>query len=371
MAQGGRRGVGDSDVLIRDDELCLEGLRMPYETGLSYDDVLLVPQRSPVDSRSDVDLSTELADGLELAVPVTTAAMDSVTETAMARAVAQRGGLGVVHRFLSVDRQAEMVASVADEGLDVAAAVGIAEDYVERARALVEAGVDMVVLDVAHGHMERTIEATAELAEAFPETPLCSGNVVTRQGVEDLAAAGADCIKVGVGPGSHCTTREVTGFGVPQFTAVERCSAEARKHDVTVIADGGIRTSGDAVKALLGGADAVMMGGFFAGCEEAPGEVVEVDGKEYKRSRGMSTAAAAEDREDKDADIEADEGVESLTEYTGPVAPRLDEFAAGIRSGFSYAGAHDLQTARENAEFMEVNETTKGRNGAHGFGNDV
>ncbi|MFT4884060.1 MAG: IMP dehydrogenase [Natronomonas sp.] len=332
---------------------------------------MLVPQRSPIDSRDDVDLSTELAEGLELAVPVTTAAMDTVTETEMARAIAQRGGLGVIHRFLSVDRQAEMVESVADEGLDVAGAVGIAENYVKRARALVDAGASMLVLDVAHGHMERTIEATAELTEAFPETPLCSGNVVTRDGVEDLAAAGADCIKVGVGPGSHCTTREVTGFGVPQFTAVERCADEARKHDVTTIADGGIRTSGDAVKALLGGADAVMMGGFFAGCEEAPGEIVEVDGTEYKRSRGMSTAAAAEDREDKDADIDADEGVESLTEYSGPVGPRLQEFTAGIRSGFSYAGAHDLETARENAEFMKVNGTTKGRNGAHGFGNDV
>ncbi|MEF8915812.1 guanosine monophosphate reductase, partial [Natronomonas sp.] len=344
---------------------------MPYETGLSYDDVLLVPQRSPVDSRDDIDLSTELANGLELAIPVTTAAMDSVTEAEMARAVAQRGGLGVVHRFLSVERQADMVESVADDGLTVAAAVGIAEDYVERARAIVDAGADMIVLDVAHGHMERTIEATAELAEAFPETPICSGNVVTREGVEDLAAAGADCIKVGVGPGSHCTTREVTGFGMPQFTAVERCTSEAQNHDVTVIADGGIRTSGDAVKALLGGADAVMMGGFFAGCDEAPGEIVEFDGTEYKRTRGMSTAAAAEDREDKDVDIEADEGVESLTEYAGPVGPRLREFTAGIRSGFSYAGAHDLATARENAEFVEVNATTNGRNGAHGFGNDV
>ena len=339
---------------------------MPYETGLSYDDVLLVPQRSPVDSRSDVDLSTEVADGLELSVPVLTAAMDTVTEAEMARAVAGVGGLGVVHRFLTVDEQAEMVRTVAEEGLAASGAVGIAEDYHARAEALVDAGADLLVLDVAHGHMERTLEATADLASAFPETPLCAGNVVTREGVADLAAAGADCVKDGVGPGSHCTTREVTGFGVPPFTAVERCADAAREQGVTTVADGGVRSSGDAVKALLAGADAVMMGGFFAGCEEAPGEVVEVDGERYKRSRGMSTAAAAEAREDKDGDVPADEGVEALTEYTGPVAPRLEEFAAGIRSGFSYAGAHDLETARENAEFMEVRETTKGRNGAHG-----
>jgi guanosine monophosphate reductase len=340
---------------------------MSYETGLSYDDVLLVPQRSPVDSRADVDLSTELAEGLELSVPVTTAAMDTVTEGEMAGAVADSGGLGVVHRFLTIDSQAEMVHDVAAEGADVAGAVGIAEDYFRRAEALVDAGAAALVVDVAHGHMERTLEATERLAERFPETPLCVGNVVTRDGVADLAAAGADCVKVGVGPGSHCTTRQVTGFGVPQFTAVQRCADEAADHGVTVVADGGIQSSGDAVKALLAGADAVMMGGFFAGCEEAPGDVVEIDGQQYKRSRGMSTAAAAEDRDDKDSHVDADEGVEAVTEYTGPVAPLLEEFLAGIRSGLSYAGAHDLEAARENARFIEVKETTKGRNGAHGF----
>ena len=340
---------------------------MPYETGLSYDDVLAVPQRSPVDSRDDVDLSTELADGLELSVPVATAAMDTVTEAEMAHAVAEAGGLGVVHRFLPIGEQARMVGDVAAEGLPVAGAVGIAEPHLDRAGALVEAGANALVLDVAHGHMDSATEATAELAETFPETPVCAGNVATEAGVADLAAAGADCVKVGVGPGSHCTTREVTGFGVPQFTAVERCSTVARERGVATIADGGIRRSGDAVKALLAGADAVMMGGFFAGCAESPGEVIESDGRRYKRSRGMATAAAAEDREDKAGGVEAEEGVEAVTEYKGPVGPRLAEFAAGLRSGLSYAGAHDLETARENAEFIEVRSTTERRNGAHGF----
>ena len=340
---------------------------MPYETGLSYDDVLLVPQRSPVDSREEVDLSTTLADGVELGVPVTAAAMDTVTEASMAAAVAEAGGLGVVHRFLTADEQAAMVREVVAEGLPVAGAVGIAEQYVDRAAALVEAGACMVVVDVAHGHMERTLSATERLADLFPDVPVCAGNVVTREAVADLAAAGADCIKVGVGPGSHCTTREVTGFGVPQFTAVERCAAAADEHGVKTIADGGVQSSGDAVKALLAGADAVMMGGFFAGCDEAPGEVIEIDGERYKRSRGMSTAAAAEDRGDKAADVDADEGVEAVTGYVGPVAPHLEEFAAGIRSGLSYAGAHDLSTARENAEFVQVEATTTYRSGAHGF----
>ncbi len=360
--------AGEStDALIYRGLLRWKGLCMPYETGLSYDDVLLVPQRSPVDSRDDVDLTTELADGLSLSVPVVTAAMDTVTEAEMARAVGEAGGLGVVHRFLPIDEQAQMVRTVTDAGVPATGAVGIAEQYEARAAALVDADASLLVLDVAHGHMERTIEATETLSDRFPETPICAGNVATEAGVEDLAAAGADCVKVGVGPGSHCTTREVTGFGVPQFTAVDRCAAAARGRDVRTIADGGIRTSGDAVKALLAGADAVMMGGFFAGTDESPGEIVEIDGGRYKRSRGMSTAAAAEDREDKDGGVAAEEGVEAVTEYTGGVGPRLDEFVAGIRSGLSYAGAHDFETARKKAEFMQVKGTTKGRNGAHGF----
>ncbi len=340
---------------------------MPYDTGLSYDDVLLVPQRSPVRSREDVDLTTTLADGVTLSIPILSAAMDTVTETGMAAAIGEAGGLGVIHRFLTIDEQATMVQEVTGAGVPVAAAVGIAEAHVDRADALVDAGVSMLVVDVAHGHMDRALTAATELAETFPETPLCAGNVATAEGVADLASSGIDCVKVGVGPGSHCTTREVTGFGVPQFTAVERCAAAARDHDVTVIADGGIQTSGDAVKALLVGADAVMMGGFFAGCAESPGETIEIEGTRYKRSRGMATAAAAEDRDDKPVDIEAPEGVEAVTKYVGPVQPRLHEFVAGIRSGCSYAGALDLSSARENAEFMEVNETTRHRNGPHGF----
>lgn len=339
---------------------------MPYDMGLSYDDVLLVPRRSPVNSRSEVDLSTELAVGVELELPITSAAMDTVTEVEMARTLSEHGGLGVLHRFLPVDEQAAMVREVVESGERTAAAVGIAEEYHERAAALVDAGAAMIVVDVAHGHMDRAIDAIADLAETFPETPLGAGNVATREGVADLAAAGADCVKIGVGPGSHCTTREVTGFGVPQLTAVDRCADAAREHEVTTIADGGIRTSGDAVKALLAGADAVMMGGFFAGAEESPAPLVEVDGTLYKRSRGMSTAAAAEDREDKDIDVEADEGVEALSEYEGPVGPLIEEFAAGMRSGLSYAGAYDLETARENAEFIRVSGGAKERAGPHG-----
>jgi len=334
-------------------------------TGLSYGDVLLVPKRSAVDSRSDVDLSTTLTPNVELENPLVSAAMDTVTESELAIELSRAGGIGVLHRFLEPDEQAAQVERVVEEGEQVGAAVGIDEDYVARSEALVEAGVDALVVDVAHGHMERSLDAVAALAETFPDTDLVAGNVATPAGVEDLAAAGADCVKVGIGPGSHCTTRKVAGAGVPQLTAVDDCADAADEAGVTICADGGIRTSGDAVKALMAGADTVMLGSLFAGTAEAPGATVEVDGDRYKRARGMATTAAAEKRDDKEENVAADEGVESLTPYKGPVADVVSEFCAGIRSGLSYCGGHTITGARENAEFVRVAASAKEREGYH------
>jgi IMP dehydrogenase len=334
-------------------------------TGLSYGDVLLVPNRSPVDSRSDVDLSTRFTPSVELATPLVSAAMDTVTEAELAAELSRAGGLGVLHRFLTPAEQADQVAEVTAAGEQVAAAVGIDEDYLDRCEKLVAAGVDALVVDVAHGHLERTLDAVAAIDEAFPDTDLVAGNVATPDGVEDLAAAGADCVKVGIGPGSHCTTRKVAGAGVPQLTAVDDCADAAAGLDVTICADGGIRTSGDAVKALMAGADTVMLGSLFAGTAEAPGAVVEVDGDRYKRSRGMATTAAADERDDKDVDVGADEGVEGLTPYKGPVADVAAEFCAGVRSGLSYCGGHTISNAREKAQFIRVAQDAKGREGFH------
>ena len=334
-------------------------------TGLSYGDVLLVPQRSPVDSRSDVDLSTRFTPGIELETPLVSAAMDTVTEAELAIELSRAGGLGVLHRFLTVDEQAAQVERAAAAGERVAAAVGINEDYAARSDALVAAGADALVVDVAHGHLDRTIAVVEEIADAFPETDLVAGNVATPAGVADLAAAGADCVKVGIGPGSHCTTRKVAGAGVPQLTAVDDCATAAEDLDATVCADGGIRTSGDAVKALMAGADTVMLGSLFAGTREAPGAVVEVDGTRYKRSRGMATTAAAEDRDDKGADVGADEGVEAMTPFKGPVATVAEEFCQGIRSGLSYCGGHTVERARAKAEFIRVAPGAKEREGFH------
>lgn len=334
-------------------------------TGLSYGDVLLVPQRSPVGSRTDVDLTTRLTPAIELDTPLVSAAMDTVTSAELARRLGDSGGVGTIHRFFTVEEQAEAVATAAADGVPVTAAVGIDEDYLGRTEALLEAGAAAVVVDVAHGHLERTLDAVADIRAEFPDAELVAGNVATPSGVEDLHAAGADCVKVGIGPGSHCTTRKVAGAGVPQLTAIDDCADAAADLGVTVCADGGIRTSGDAVKALMAGADTVMMGSLFAGTEEAPGDVVEVDGVKYKRSRGMATTAAAEERSDKEENVTADEGVEGLTPYKGPVVEVAEEFCAGIRSGLSYCGGHTIPDARENAEFIRVAGSAKEREGAH------
>ncbi|AAV44861.1 MULTISPECIES: guanosine monophosphate reductase [Haloarcula] len=334
-------------------------------TGLSYGDVLLVPKRSPVDSRSDIDLSTPLTPTVELDTPLVSAAMDTVTEAELAIELGQSGGFGVLHRFLTPEEQAEQVEQVTEAGEQVGAAVGINEDYVARSAAVITAGVDALVVDVAHGHLNRALDAVETLADEFPDADIIAGNVATPAGVEDLAAAGADCVKVGIGPGSHCTTRKVAGAGVPQLTAVDDCATAAEDLDVTICADGGIRTSGDAVKALMAGADTVMLGSLFAGTEEAPGVVVEVDGTRYKRSRGMATTAAAEDRDDKQNNVSADEGVEALTPYKGSVAAVAEEFCAGIRSGLSYCGGHTIAAARDKAEFIRVAQSAKEREGFH------
>lgn len=335
--------------------------------GLSYGDVLLVPQRSPVDSRDDVDLGTRIADDLPLATPLLSAPMDTVTESDTAVALAEHGGFGTIHRFTDIDTQAAEVRTASAAGASVGAAVGIAEDYHDRATSVLEAGADCLVVDVAHGHLDRCLDAVEDLTDSLPDVPLVAGNVATRAGVRDLAARGVDCVKVGIGPGSHCTTRKVAGAGVPQLTAVDACASAAREAGVYTIADGGIRSSGDAVKALMAGADAVMMGRLFAGTEEAPGEIVEVDGTRYKVSRGMATTAANEARDDKaaDATTAADEGVEALTEYKGPLGAVVEEFTAGMRSGLSYCGGHTIEAARDRAEFIRVAASAREREGAH------
>ncbi|MCB0193260.1 MAG: IMP dehydrogenase [Anaerolineae bacterium] len=463
--------------------------------GLTFDDVLLVPKRSSIASRQDPDTSTCLTSTIKLQVPIISANMDTVTEAPMAIAMARAGGVGIIHRFMSVEDQVRQVRrvkraegfiveqpyAIADGAtigkarqlmkrrevgglvvtdsdgdliglitqrdillapddsalvgtvmtppnqiisvppdislpeartilhenrleklpiinkgghlvglitaqdivkyeqhpdatkdskgrLRVGAAIGVKSIDVTRAAALVEAGVDVLVIDIAHGHADHCIDILKELRDNFSEVQLIAGNVASHDGARDLAEAGADAIKVGVGPGSICTTRIVTGFGVPQLTAimdsVEGVADTGR--DIPIIADGGIKTSGDLVKALAAGASTVMIGSLFAGCEESPGSTVIRNGQKFKVVRGMASLGAAmgrkavEQTKDESAESQADwdkvvpEGVEAVVPYRGRVDEMLYQLVGGLRSGLSYGGAYTIRQLQENAEFIEI-----------------
>ena len=329
-------------------------------TGLTFDDVLLVPKRSSVRSRQDVSLETRLTSEITIGIPVLAANMDTVCEEDMALAMARLGGVGIIHRFLPVDAQSNMVKAVKDESSDyvVGAAIGTDHDGLERAKALVAAGCDVLVLDIAHGHAEHALAACERFKVALPDAQLIAGNVATREGAEDLVEAGADAIKVGVGPGGVCTTRLVAGVGVPQLTAISDVAGVG----VPVIADGGIKTSGDIAKAIAAGADTVMIGSMFAGTKESPGEVESSDKGLIKQVRGMASFEAIESRAERageEIDSEyfeqrAPEGVVGTVPYKGEVGRLVHKLMAGLKSGMSYSDARTIQEFWENAEFVRV-----------------
>jgi IMP dehydrogenase len=470
----------------------LEWALLELPLGLTYDDVVLIPQRSALRSRRDADPTGRFSRRLVLRAPIASANMDTVTEWRMAIAMAEQGGIGVLHRFMPIAEQVEQVqrvkrhepgyvvepetigpdASLAaaaermsarrvssllvvdDAGrllgilsrrdlrpegdsaatvaarmtpraqlvtanvgvalnearalldrhrleklpivderdvlrgliterdlarhaarpaatrdargrLVVAAAVGAVGDYRERAAALAAEGVDALVIDIAHGHSDLAIEAAERVRADHPQVELVVGNVATPEGARDLAAAGADAVKVGVGPGAACTTRIVAGAGVPQLSAVYACAKALADTDVPVIADGGIRQSGDVVKALAAGAGCVMIGQMLAGTAESPGETVVRGGRRYKVYRGMASRAAARarwlrEREGEDLDELAQavtpEGVETVVPFRGPVADVLRDLIGGLRSGMSYCNARTLDELRANARFLRVTE---------------
>ncbi len=458
--------------------------------GLTYDDVLLVPRYSDVRSRKDVDTSAQLTKRIRLDMPVVSANMDTVTEADMAIAMARRGGIGIIHRFNTIEQQVYQVRQVKrsesfvienpytveptstvgyarelledrkitglpvvdragmlvgllsgrdilfvhddsrlvsdvmtprsrlitapvgttiaqaedilqihkveklplvdDSGklsglitlrdilkrtlypesskdqkgrLLVGAAIGVVGDFVDRAVELVHSGCDVLVLDIAHGHSQNAIAATREIKVRLPDVELIAGNVATGEGTRDLIEAGADAVKVGVGPGSICITRVVTGVGVPQLTAVMDCVREADRYEVPVIADGGVRQSGDVSKALAAGASTVMIGNMLAGSRESPGVVVVRNGRRFKASRGMASAAATLERRRREKpgwEGETDltevvpEGVEGMVPFKGDVSDVLVQLVGGLRSGMSYLGARNLTEFRENAIFMQI-----------------
>ena len=476
-------------------------MKLRPETALTLDDVLLVPRRSSIRSRHAVNTHTQLSRRLTLAIPVISSNMDTVTESAMAQAMARMGGIGVLHRFMTVDRQAAEVQRVkraegfmvenpysiaadatvqeartqlaehniggllvcgpqgevlglvttrdllfepdpnrpvvqvmtprerlisAELGasmeaardklhshrleklpvfdhagglhglitaqdiikieqwpdatkdergrLRVAAAVGVRPSDLDRAAACVQAGADALVVDIAHGHSDTALGMVRSLKERFPHVDVIGGNVATAEGVRDMVAAGADAVKVGVGAGSICITRIVTGFGVPQLSAVAECAEAGQALGVPVIADGGIRTAGDITKAIAAGASTVMLGSLLAGADEAPGVSVIRNGRRYKIVRGMASLMANIDRQEVEQRREVDpedwervvpEGVEAMVPDRGPVKDVVYQLVGGLRSGLSYAGAATIEELWQNAEFVRITSAGKQESGAH------
>ncbi|HEY4672614.1 MAG TPA: IMP dehydrogenase [Nitrososphaerales archaeon] len=457
--------------------------------GLTFDDVLLVPKKSTIETRKAANTKTKLSKHLELNIPIISANMDTVTESAMAITMARQGGIGIIHRFLSISEQVAEVSKVKrsegilieqpmtitpdrtvreasrlmqqygiggllvvnngklvgiltsrdlrfEENLDVAvekamtkdlvtapvgttiedakrtlkqhkieklpivdkemrvrglitgkdiikrqqfpqaskdskgrlrvgAAIGVKDDYMERAAALIEAGADVLVVDIAHGHSDLSIRAVAHIRDKFGPVELIAGNVATAQGTKDLIEAGVDAVKVGVGAGSICVTRIVTGAGVPQLTALMDCTEVADAKGIPVIADGGIRTSGDLTKAIAAGASTVMIGSLLAGTDEAPGVIISRHSGRFKMSRGMASLGAAMGRSAREKGREMEEqdllnyvpeGVEGLVPYRGAAIEVLSNLIGGLRSGMSYCGATNIKELQQNAEFIRVTE---------------
>jgi IMP dehydrogenase len=350
--------------------------------GLTFDDVLLIPQYSEI-LPGDTSVASRFSRNIALHTPVVSAAMDTVTEDAMAIAMAIEGGIGVIHRNQAPERQAEQVAAVkaarvpADVSpanvdssgrLRVAAAVGVGPDSVARAEALVRAGVDALVVDTAHGHTRNVIDALRRYRASYgTAVDIVAGNVATAEGTAALIDAGADGVKVGIGPGSICTTRIVAGVGVPQLTAIMMCAYEAHAAGVPIIGDGGIRYSGDIVKALAAGADSVMLGRLLAVGEESPGESERVGGRVVKEYRGMGSMGAMSSGSDRYPQLDrrklVPEGVEARVSVEGPVAGILYQLIGGTRAGMTYCGATSIEDLRVKARFVQV--TTSGQIESH------
>lgn len=322
-----------------------------FRKSLSFDDVLLLPQYSDIESRSQVDISSDLDENLNFKLPVISSPMDTVTEDRMAFALHKAGGLGVIHRYNTIKEQAEIVRKLRsyDSSMPVSVAIGATGDYLNRAETVVKLGAKILCIDTAHGHhiaMERAIKTLKD--NYGKSVHIMAGNVATLEAFNALSEWGADSIRVGIGGGSICSTRLVTGHGMPTLESIMECAQTG--HCTKIIADGGIKTSGDIVKAIAAGADFVMVGSMLAGTEETPGETFHSNtGKRYKVYRGMASAEAQSDWRGKSS---TPEGVATTVPYKGEVASILDNLLGGIRSGFSYSGVRTLKDFQVRAKFI-------------------
>ena len=319
---------------------------------LSFDDILLVPQYSDIKSRTEVDTEINLGKGVVLALPVFASPMDTISGEGMAVTINAVGGMAIVHLYNTIEGQVEIIKAVVKGRypVNVGAAIGVTGDYLERAAALCASGVNLLCVDIAHGHHTLMKEALSTLKNKFNDSVhIMAGNVATLDGFNDLADWGADSIRVGIGGGSICSTRIQTGHGVPTLQSVLDCARSDR--DAKLVADGGIRNSGDIVKALAAGADAVMVGSLLAGSSDTPGPIhVGKDGKEYKLYRGMASRNAQLDWRGKSS---SPEGISTTIPYKGETEAALRDIHGGIKSGLSYSGARSLRELRTKCQFNE------------------
>tara|TARA_Y100000591_G_scaffold41700_1_gene30794 strand:+ start:414 stop:1493 length:1080 start_codon:yes stop_codon:yes gene_type:complete len=328
---------------------------------LTFDDVLLIPQYSSI-LPSEADISLNLTKKISLSVPFLSSAMDTVTESKMAIAIAREGGIGIIHRNLNIKNQSKEVTNVKNKKLLVGAAVGTNTDDIERAKSLIGNGCDLIVIDTAHGHSEKVLKTLAKLKKINFKIPVCVGNIATGEAAKKLYNSGADIIKVGIGPGSICTTRMVAGIGVPQISAIMEVKRAIKNKKIKIISDGGIKFSGDIAKALAAGADAIMMGSIFAGTDESPGKKFKYRGKIYKQYRGMGSIGAMSSgsanryfqKNFKDKSKFVPEGVEGRVEYKGNVAKIIYQLKGGLRSSMGYIGAKNLMDISKNAKFIKI-----------------
>ena len=328
---------------------------------LTFDDILMLPRYSNI-LPSETNIKLNLTNKIPLDVPFLSSAMDTVTESRMAIAMAKVGGIGVIHRNLKIKKQTQEVVKVKRKNLLVGAAVGTNYEDLERTRSLIDNGIDLIVIDTAHGHSEKVLKVLSKLKKLTSKVPICVGNIATGEAAKKLYNSGADIIKVGIGPGSICTTRMVAGIGVPQISAIMDVKKALNKKKIKIISDGGIKFSGDIAKALAAGADAIMMGSIFAGTDESPGKKFKVKGKIYKQYRGMGSIGAMSSgsanryfqKNFKDKSKFVPEGVEGRVEYKGNVSKIIYQLKGGLRSSMGYIGAKDLNEIRKKAKFVKI-----------------
>jgi IMP dehydrogenase len=328
---------------------------------LTFDDILILPRFSnvlPINTK----ISLNLTNKIKLKVPFLSSAMDTVTESKMAIAMANAGAIGVIHRNLKIKEQSREVQIVKRKKLLVGAAIGTNQEDLERARSLRDNGVDLIVVDTAHGHSAKVLKVLYKLKKINIKIPICVGNIATGEAAKALYNSGADIIKVGIGPGSICTTRMVAGIGVPQISAIMEVKKALSKKKIKIISDGGIKFSGDIAKALAAGADAIMMGSIFAGTDESPGKKFKIQGKIYKQYRGMGSIGAMssgsanryfqENYKNKSKFVP--EGVEGRVEYKGNISKIIYQLQGGLRSSMGYIGAKNLDEIKKRAKFIKI-----------------